>query len=107
MTSIINQNWTDYTAEQHGIWDMLYTKLADLLPDRAAPDFMAGLDALDLHKGGIPNLDALSDCLEPLTGWRIVGVPGLISDPEFFELPASRRFPASTFIRRPDQINYI
>lgn len=107
MTSIINQNWNDYTAEQHGIWDMLYTKLADLLPDRAAPDFMAGLDALDLHKGGIPNLDALSDCLEPLTGWRIVGVPGLISDPEFFELLANRRFPASTFIRRPDQINYI
>lgn len=107
MTSIINQNWHEYTPAQHDIWDQLYAKLARLLPGRAAPDFIAGLDALDLHKGGIPDLDALSDCLERLTGWRIVGVPGLISDPEFFRLLANRRFPASTFIRRPDQMNYI
>ena len=90
MTSIINQNWHEYTPAQHDIWDQLYAKLARLLPGRAAPDFIAGLDALDLHKGGIPDLDALSDCLEPLTGWRIVGVPGLISDPEFFRLLANR-----------------
>lgn len=106
-SSLIDQNWSAYSPEDHQTWTRLYDRLAALLPGRAAPAFMGGLTALDLHAGGIPNFNELSEALEALTGWQVVGVPGLVPDAEFFALLADRKFPAGTFIRRPDQFDYI
>jgi len=103
----IDQGWSDYTAEEHGTWDILYTRLLDVLPNRAAPEFLDGLKALDLGRGGIPDFEKMSDELEVLTGWRVVAVPGLVPDEVFFEHLANRRFPAGNFIRKRDQLDYI
>ncbi|MEO0607901.1 MAG: phenylalanine 4-monooxygenase, partial [Pseudomonadota bacterium] len=78
-----------------------------VLPNRAAPEFFHGLEALDLHRGGIPNFETLSEELEQLTGWRVVAVPGLVPDEVFFDHLANRRFPTGNFIRRPEQLDYI
>lgn len=103
----IDQGWSDYSASEHAVWDRLYDRLMQVLPDRAAPEFMNGLKALDLHRGGIPNFETISDELESLTGWRVVAVPGLVPDDVFFDHLANRRFPAGNFIRQPDQLDYI
>ena len=103
----IDQAWSAYTPSEHQVWDQLYTRLMEVLPNRAAPEFLNGLEALDLHRGGIPNFETLSDELESLTGWRVVAVPGLVPDDVFFEHLANRRFPAGNFIRKPDQLDYI
>ena len=67
----IDQGWSDYTADEHAVWDLLYKRQMDVLPGRAAPEFLEGLKALDLGKGGIPEFEAMSDELEALTGWRV------------------------------------
>ena len=103
----IDQGWGDYTAEEHAVWDLLYKRQIDVLPGRAAPEFMEGLKALDLGKGGIPEFEAMSDELEALTGWRVVAVPGLVPDEVFFDHLANRRFPAGQFIRKRDQLDYL
>ena len=103
----IDQGWSDYSSEEHGTWDALYERLMDVLPNRAAPEFLNGLEALDLHRGGIPNFERISDDLETLTGWRVGAVPGVVPDEVFFDLLANRRFPAGNFIRKPDQLDYI
>ena len=103
----IDQGWSEYTDEEHTTWDVLYERLMKVLPNRAAPEFVKGLEALDLHRGGIPDFDRMSDELESLTGWRVVAVPGLVPDEVFFEHLANRRFPAGNFIRKPDQLDYI
>lgn len=103
----IDQGWADYTDKEHKTWDVLYARLMQVLPNRAAPEFMKGLEALDLHRGGIPEFGRMSDELEALTGWRVVAVPGLVPDEVFFEHLANRRFPAGNFIRKPDQLDYI
>lgn len=103
----IDQGWSNYTAEEHGTWDILYARLLDVLPNRAAPEFLDGLKALDLGRGGIPDFEKMSDELEALTGWRVVAVPGLVPDEVFFEHLANRRFPAGNFIRKRDQLDYI
>jgi phenylalanine-4-hydroxylase len=41
------------------------------------------------------------------TGWRVVAVPGLVPDALFFAHLANRRFPATRFIRRPAQMDYL
>jgi phenylalanine-4-hydroxylase len=103
----IPQNWTAYTAEEHAVWDTLFARQAAMLPGRAAPEFLSGLDILHLSRPGIPNFEELSEKLMKATGWQVVAVPGLVPDDVFFEHLANRRFVAGQFIRRPDQLDYL
>lgn len=103
----IDQNWSTYTAEEHSVWDLLFERQLEVLPGLAADEFMQGLEALDLGRGGIPDLEKISDELESLTDWRVVTVPGLVPDAVFFEHLANRRFPAGQFIRKRDQLDYL
>src|SRR6185436_19996024 len=72
-----------------------------------APEFLAGLDGLGIAADDIPEFERLSDVLERATRWRIVAVPGLVPDDVFFRHLANRRFPATNFIRRWDQLDYL
>jgi phenylalanine-4-hydroxylase len=103
----IDQGWGAYTPSEHAVWDTLYERQAKLLPGRACTPFLKGLDALDLHRGGIPDFARINEELRRLTGWSVVAVPGLVPDDVFFTHLANRRFPAGNFIRRPDQLDYL
>jgi phenylalanine-4-hydroxylase len=103
----IDQGWDAYTPTEHGVWDTLYERQAALLPGRAAHPFLKGLEALDLHRGGIPDFARINPELRRLTGWTVVAVPGLVPDDVFFDHLANRRFPAGQFIRKPDQLDYL
>ena len=103
----IDQCWDEYTAEEHAVWDVLYAQQLDILADRAAPEFLSGLQRLELSRSGIPNLNRLNPALKALTGWEIVMVPHLVPDDVFFNHLANRRFPAGRFIRRRDQLEYL
>ncbi|RYF94029.1 MAG: phenylalanine 4-monooxygenase [Caulobacteraceae bacterium] len=103
----IDQGWADYTAEEHATWDILYERQAALLPGYACDEFLHGLQALNLHRGGIPNFDEINVELRRLTGWSVVAVPGLVPDEVFFDHLANRRFPAGQFIRKRDQLDYL
>ena len=108
----VGEDWIEpaqrrYDPEEHRIWDSLFARQMAILPGRAASAFMAGLDRLDLGRGGVPDLARLSAMLAPLTGWQIVPVPMLIPDHVFFWHLANRRFPAGNFIRGRDRLDYI
>ena len=103
----IDQAWSSYTDAEHAVWNTLYERQTALLPGRASDEFLKGLDALDLHRGGIPDFARINEELMRLTGWTVVAVPGLVPDDVFFEHLANRRFPAGQFIRQPDQLDYL
>jgi phenylalanine-4-hydroxylase len=103
----IAQGWDRYTPAEHALWDRLFQRQTKMLPGRAVPEFLAGLEVLRMGDGGIPNFEALSERLMKLTGWQVVAVPGLVPDDVFFEHLANRRFVAGNFLRRPEQIDYL
>jgi phenylalanine-4-hydroxylase len=103
----VDQAWSSYTADEHKVWVTLYERQAQILVGRACDAFLHGLDALDLHGGGIPDFARVNEKLGALTGWRVVAVHGLVPDEVFFDHLANRRFPAGRFIRRPDQLDYL
>jgi phenylalanine-4-hydroxylase len=103
----VPQHWDRYTADEHAMWDRLFERQAKLLPGRAAPEYLAGLDVLRMSKPGIPDFEELSERLMKATGWQVVAVPGLIPDDIFFDHLANRRFVAGNFIRTPDQLDYL
>ena len=103
----IDQDWQAYSQSEHDVWTTLYERQTKLLPGRACNAFLKGLDALDLHRGGIPEFSRINEELNRLTGWSVVAVPGLAPDEVFFEHLANRRFPAGRFIRKPDELDYL
>jgi len=103
----VPQRWADYSAADHRTWVTLYERQARVLPGRACDAFLRGLEALDLHGGGVPDFERMNEKLFALTGWRVVAVPGLVPDEVFFDHLAHRRFPAGRFIRREDQLDYL
>src|SRR5437773_2612501 len=103
----IEQNWSQYSAEEHAIWRLLFDRQQHLLVGRACREYLDGLKDLGVAAGGIPEFGRLSDSLDQATGWRIVAVPGLVPDDVFFALLARRRFPSTCFIRRRDQLDYL
>jgi phenylalanine-4-hydroxylase len=103
----IDQGWEGYTQAEHDVWITLYERQAALLHGRACDEFLRGLDALDLHRSGIPDFNRINEELRRLTGWTVVAVPGLVPDDVFFDHLANRRFPAGQFIRKADQLDYL
>ena len=108
----VGEDWlepaqTVYSTEDHAIWDDLFARQMEILPGRAASAFLAGLEKLDLGKGGVPDFGAMSEELNTLTGWSVVPVPMLIPDHVFFWHLANRRFPAGNFIRTRETFDYI
>lgn len=103
----IDQCWDEYTSDEHDVWDTLYKRQRDILEHRAAPEFLAGLDNLELSQSGIPDLKRLNPMLKAMTGWEIIMVPHLVPDDVFFTHLANRRFPAGRFIRSRNQLDYL
>ncbi len=101
------QGYIQYSSEEHRIWQVLYERQMELLHGRACDEYMDGLAALKLSAGEIPQLPELCQRLKAMTGWRIEPVAALISAREFFELLADKAFPAATFIRSNEDLDYV
>jgi phenylalanine-4-hydroxylase len=104
---VIEQGWPDYGGEDHDVWRHLFERQSKLLPGRACGEYLRGLECLGMAADGIPDFRQLSDILERATGWRVVAVPGLVPDEVFFAHLAARRFPATNWIRAPEQMDYL
>jgi phenylalanine-4-hydroxylase len=96
-----------YSEENNHVWQQLFSRQQKLLPKRAADAYLNGLDALQLAEDRVPQLLEINQRLAKLTKWEVVPVPALISARAFFELLASRRFPAATFIRVQEELDYV
>lgn len=96
-----------YTDEEHATWATLYARQEEAIADVACVEYLNALDRLDLPKTHIPQCVELSERLSDLSGWTVTPVPALINFEKFFELLANKRFPAASFIRRPEDLDYL
>jgi phenylalanine-4-hydroxylase len=103
----VEQRWDNYSDSEHEVWRTLYTRQRALLDRYAAPEIVAGLGAVGADERAIPRFDAVNERLRPLTGWRIVAVPGLIPEEHFFAHLAAKSFPVSVWIRKPHELDYL
>lgn len=103
----IAQDMAAYTAAEHDLWRRLYRRQSIVARKHGAAAFIDGMKHLDLAEHGIPDFEVASNRLRQLTGWEIVAVPGLIPDVAFFRHLAARRFPVTTWLRKPHEIDYL
>lgn len=96
-----------YTEDENRIWAELYERQERAIRGKACDEFMQGLDLLNLPRDRVPQLEEVSRVLRRETGWEVAYVPALIPFGEFFQLLADKKFPAATFVRTREELNYL
>ncbi|MFI4979152.1 MAG: phenylalanine 4-monooxygenase [Nevskiales bacterium] len=96
-----------YSDAENAIWAELFARQKQAIRGKACDEFMHGLDLLKLPEDRVPQLGEVSQRLKRETGWEVAYVPALIPFSEFFALLADRKFPAATFVRTREELDYL
>ncbi len=96
-----------YTEEENAVWQILIERQLKIIENRACDEYIKGIELLDLPRDRIPQCKDISSVLRKATGWELEPVPALIPFEHFFSLLANRRFPAATFIRTREELDYL
>ncbi|MBS0351142.1 MAG: phenylalanine 4-monooxygenase [Proteobacteria bacterium] len=97
----------DFTEIEHHTWSHLLERQMKVVQQRACDEFIHGLEKLNFPRDRIPQCHEVSEVLYAATGWSVAPVDAIIPLSEFFKLLSNRQFPAATFIRRPEDLDYL
>jgi phenylalanine-4-hydroxylase len=97
----------DFTAEENETWKILFERQIQVVQNRACDEYLAGLKALDMPSDRIPQCGEISEVLMQKTGWSVAPVDAIIPLEDFFSLLANKKFPAATFIRIREELDYL
>lgn len=103
----MTQEYHKYTAEDHEVWSLLFTRQMQNLPPIAAKAYLDGMAKCGFVSDRVPNFNDINKVLAKATGWEIVVVPGLIDNKPFFENLSASKFPSSTWLRSKQQLDYL
>lgn len=96
-----------FTVEENETWKILFDRQMQTIQHRACDEFLYYLAELDLPRDCVPQCPEVSQKLMQKTGWSIVPVPAIIPLQEFFQLLSERKFPAASFIRIREELDYL
>ena len=91
----------DYTEEEHAIWRTVCRELAPKHERLACRAFREAKAALALPEDRVPQLDEVTDRLQPLTGFEFHPAAGLVSLDKFYGSLADRVFHSTQYLRHP------
>jgi phenylalanine-4-hydroxylase len=97
----------DWTKAEDHTWNTLINRQNEAVKIRACKEFIEGLDRIKFSKDRVPQHTDINSALKDFTGWEVEVVPALIPAKDFFTLLANKRFPAASFIRIPEELDYI
>lgn len=107
LISDLKQEYDKYSEADFTVWKMLFERQMDILPNVAAPEYLKGIEKVGFSADKIPDFNEVNECLLKLTGWQIMAVPGIIGNADFFQLLVQKKFPASTWLRKPEELDYL
>lgn len=99
--------YIDWPEQDNATWQTLMQRQLGMLEGRVCQEYLDGLERLALPEDRIPQLADIDRVLQAATGWQTAQVPALIPFDTFFKLLANRRFPVATFIRTPEELDYL
>ncbi len=102
-----SQGRVEWSDQENEIWSKLVARQSDIIVGRACQEFIDGLGILDFPENKIPQIPDINAKLAKLTGWGVEPVPAIIQPQKFFSLLANKKFPAATFIRIPQHLDYL
>lgn len=107
MIAGMQQEYERYTPEDFAVWKILMERQMNTLTTVASSEYLEGIETMGFHKERIPDFKEVNTTLARLTGWQIQVVPGIIAEPDFFNLLAQKKFPATTWLRKMSELDYL
>jgi phenylalanine-4-hydroxylase len=101
------QGMIPYSAEEDAVWQTLFSPQQARAKHYCSRVFTDGLALLALSPQRIPQCAEVSLRLQQATGWSVTPVPALIGFDRFYQLLSARIFPAASFIRSRDELEYL
>ena len=101
------QGYVDYTPIENETWAILHKRQSKIIQERACDEYIQGLEILGMPKDRIPQCPEMTAKLQETTGWSVAPVAKIIKLKTFFELLANKHFPAATFIRTREDLDYL
>lgn len=99
--------FVQYTPVENHTWQTLFNRQMTILDRYACPEHLDGIRKLALKTDAVAQIPDISQHLMAATGWKAQAVQALISAEEFFTLLSQRIFPVATFIRIPEELDYL
>lgn len=101
------QNYSDYTAEDFQVWNILFNRQMETLQPYVSESFLEAMDIINFTAEKIPDFEETNSILKDITGWQLTVVPELSPAAEFFSFLAERKFTATCWLRSLRQLDYI
>ncbi|MDZ4751226.1 MAG: phenylalanine 4-monooxygenase [Flavobacteriales bacterium] len=101
------QNYTSYTEEDFAVWKILFDRQLKNLEGHVSLDFMESLEKIGFSPSRIPDFNHVNEFLQMQTGWSLHTVPCISPQQEFFRLLAEKKFTATCWIRRREELDYL
>ena len=102
-----DKGYIHYTEDEHAVWHDLITRQRPIVEKYACPEYLQALELMRFPTDRIPQCEEVSSVLRKHTGWEVAPVPALIPFGEFFNLLANKKFPAASFIRSREDMDYL
>jgi len=100
----------DYTTQEIETWDAVYSKVFDLLPDRASSVHIKYLKIMEQEcgfgLGKIPQLEDVSNFLKKSSGFSLRPAAGLLTARDFLASLAFRVFQCTQYVRHHTSPHY-
>lgn len=96
-----------FTEEENGTWQILIERQMQTIQNRACDEYLLGLQKLNMPYNRIPQCHEISAVLQECTGWSVVPVNTIIPLEQFYTLLSNRQFPAASFIRIREELDYL
>lgn len=96
-----------YSDEEHAVWRDLIHRQIPIVQKYACPEYLDALEKMRFPMDRIPQCEEVSAVLRKRTGWEVAAVPALIPFGQFFQLLADKKFPAASFIRSREEMDYL
>jgi phenylalanine-4-hydroxylase len=103
---LIQQNYAQYTPEDHATWAELVRRQQPQVERYACRQYLEGFEIIGLQKDRLPSLADISRKLNPRTGWSTTPISGFLPAAAFFEMLAARMFPTTTYVRSRESLEY-
>ena len=101
------QIYQNYTEEDFEVWKTLFNRQTALLQKTASEDYLNALNVVGFSADKIPDFNEIAQRLNSITGWQLVTVPNISEQREFFSFLSQRRFTATCWLRRIEELDYL
>lgn len=103
----MKQIYSNYTAEDWLVWKTLFERQMTILPEVASEAYLEGIKKAGFKAEKIPDFTEVNEKLSRLTGWSLQVVPNIIPEKDFFPLLAQKKFSATTWLRKLNELDYL